>query len=223
VDSEPQHPWHEPAGKSTEKTAEESPRSVPYISPKMVAALSVPARVRIIAELKERPMSPTRYAEEWNLDVPKTCRHFNRLEKLGYLEVVDEVSGGRRGAPERIFRATQIVVFDTAMWELLPEPIRRDYSGVIWETYGKRVNQALEAGTLDADVDRHFSWKPLKLDRRAWTQFIKGLDDFLDWVMDLEVESDKRMQVTGEEPINSTVGLAGFRSPKTAQDGPPVR
>jgi hypothetical protein len=168
-------------------------------------------------------MSPARFASEFDLDAPHTCRHFNALHKLGYLEVVDEVSGGRVGAPERIFRGTQVALFDTAMWERLPETIRRDYSGVIWETYGRRVNQALEAGTLDQDLDRHFSWTPLKLDRIGWKQFVTGLDAYLDWAMDLAVEAAERMAETGEEPINATMGLSGFRSPKSTQDGRPVR
>jgi hypothetical protein len=109
------------------------------------------------------------------------------------------------------------------MWERLPQAIRRDYSGVIWETYGKRVNEAMQAGTFDADVDRHFSWKPIKVDRQGWEQMVTGLDAYLDRVMDIEVESAKRMAASGEEPISATVGLGGFRSPKSAQDGPPVR
>jgi DNA-binding transcriptional ArsR family regulator len=223
MESDAQHPSSSPGTNSKNIQGKDKSRSAPYVPPRMVAAMSVPARVAILAELNERSMSPSRYAEEFDLDQTKICRHFSRLEQLGYLEVVDEVSGGRRGAPERIFRATQVALFDTAMWERLPEPIRRDYSGVIWETYGRRVNQAFEAGTLDADVDRHLSWKPLRLDRLGWTQFVTGLDDHLDRVMDIEVESAERMAETGEEPITATVGLAGFRSPKTASDGPPVR
>jgi DNA-binding transcriptional ArsR family regulator len=197
-------------------------RSAPYVPPRMVQAMSVPARVRILAVLNERSMGASQYAEEFNLEVTAICRHFAKLEKLGYLEEVDVLSG-RRGRPERIFRATQVVLFDTKMWERLPEAIRCDYSGVIWETYGKRVNEAMEAGTFDADVKRHFSWKPIKVDQQGWEEFVTGLDAYLDRVMEIEVESAERMAESGEEPISATVGLGGFRSPKSAQDGPPVR
>jgi hypothetical protein len=185
--------------------------------------MATPALAKILAILNERTMGPAQYADEFDIPTRTAYRHFKKLEELGYLEVIDAATTGRRGPHERIFRGTQIVLFDTAMWERLPELIRRGYSGVIWETYGRRVNQALKTGTFDADTNRHFSWKPLKLDEQGWKTLVTGLDNFLDWVMDVEVEAATRMWESGEEPMNATVGLAGFRSPKSAQDGPPVR
>lgn len=198
---------------------ETRPRSAPYIPPRALHALGVPARIRIIAILNERVMSPTQYADEFDLDRRTVARHFSALEKLGYLEVMKTISGGRRGGPEKIYRATQAAIFDDAMWERLPDPIRQDYSGVIWETYGQRVTEAMTKGTFDQDLDRHFSWAPLKMSPSTWTKLQTGLNEFLDWAMELEVEAVD----SGEDLINTTIGLAGFRSPSTAQDGPPVR
>jgi DNA-binding transcriptional ArsR family regulator len=216
----PSQPWEGASqGSVMPGEGESRPRSAPYIPPRAVHALAVPARVRIIAILNERAMSPTQYAAESDLDRTAVARHFSKLEKLGYLEVAKTISTGKRGRPEKIYRAIQAAIFDDAMWERLPEQIRQDYSGVIWETYGQRVTEAMKEGTFDLDLDRHFSWSPLKLNKRGWTQLQTGLNEFLDWAMELEVEAVE----SGEALINMTIGLAGFRSPSTAQDGPPVR
>lgn len=200
----------------------DSPRAAPYIRPEVAALMAVPARVRILVALNERCMSATEYAEEFGEDLTKVARHFRVLHECGYLEVV-EMRGGRRGPPQRIFRATQRAIFDTPTWERLPLALRLGYSGTIWETYGRRVTEAIEEGTLDADPKRHFSWSPLLLDQLAWTHLVAGLDAILDWALDLQAEAAERMAETEEEPMPATIGMAGFLSPKTAQNGPPVR
>jgi hypothetical protein len=131
---------------------------------------------------------------------------------------VEEKSGeARRGGVEHFYRATERAMFGTEAWQALPRSVRNHFSGVIFETYMERVIQAMEAGTLDASDERHFSWIPLRLDRQAWTEMISWLDGIFEGVTELQVQASLRMAKSGEEPIPATIGLAGFESPKGSE------
>jgi hypothetical protein len=83
--------------------------------------------------------------------------------------------------------------------------------------YLRRIFEALDAETFDAEVDRHFSWDAVSLDRRAWKQITDRLDEVLDWLPELEAEAALRMKESSENPIPATVGLAAFRSPTESE------
>lgn len=81
--------------------------------------------------------------------------------------------------------------------------------------YMERVTEAIDADTFDAEDDRHFSWKPVLLDRPAWSELAQALDELLGWLPELERESLARTN-DPEELIPAVVGLASFRMPKTS-------
>lgn len=80
----------------------------------------------------------------------------------------------------------------------------------------RRITQAVDAGTFDADVDRHLSWDAVNLDRQAWKEVTERLDEVLSWLPELEAEAALRMQEMGEDSVPVTVGLTAFRSPTGA-------
>jgi hypothetical protein len=77
-----------------------------------------------------------------------------------------------------------------------------------------RLNDAIAADTLDAEVDRFLCWKTMSLDRQAWQQLGQILDDSLDRVQLLEGASTGRIENEGTEEIPATVALLAFRSPE---------
>jgi DNA-binding transcriptional ArsR family regulator len=189
-----------------------------FISAKMAKALANPWRSRILMELSSRPMSPSQFVEEVGGELTNISRCFRQLAEWDYVEVVETKRGGRRrGGVEHVYRSIQRAYFATEAWEELPRFLRDDFSGNILASYFARVSQALDAGTFDADVDRHLSWDGISLDRQAWTELSERLDEVLHWLPELEAESSRRMAESGEEPIPTTVGLASFRSPKPSE------
>lgn len=185
------------------------------VGPKMANALTDPCRSRILMELSNRPMSPSQFVEEVGGELSYISRCFRQLADWGYLELVEERPGRRRGAAiEHIYRAVQRAHFDTATWEGLPRFQRDVVSDSIFSPYFARVTEAIEAGTFDAELDRHLSWDGVAVDRTAWTQLVTCLDQVLAWLSQLEVQAVFRMSTTEEEGIPATVGLAAFRSPQ---------
>jgi hypothetical protein len=191
--------------------------SVTAIGPKLAKALSNRWRCKIIAEVSIRPLSPSQFVEEVGGSLTHISRCFRELAKWGFLEVFEERRGGRRGGGiERIYRSTRRAYFDSTTWEALPHIVRSEISTYFLDTFFERVNEAIRAGTFDADLDRHLSWKPVIVDRQAWNEIGDSLDQVLAWLPDLETQSLERTDDV-EDLVATTVGLAAFRSPGRTQ------
>lgn len=192
---------------------ENEPGELYAIGPKLAKALSNRWRCRILMEVSVRPLSPSQFVEEIGGSMTHVARCFRELARWGYLEIFEERKGGRRGGGiERIYRSTLRPIFDTPTWEALPQIVREEMSQWFLQTYFDRVSEAIEAGTFDADADRHLSWKPIVIDRLAWARIVDLLDESLAWLPQLEVQSLERTEDV-ESLIPTTVGLACFRSP----------
>jgi hypothetical protein len=188
------------------------------IEPKLAKALSNRWRCRILMEVSIRPMSPSQFIEEVGGSMTHVSRCFRELAKWGFVEIIEERKGGRRGGGvERIYRSTLRAFFDTETWSGLPQIIREEISQFFLDSYFDRISEAFEAGTIDAEIDRHLSWKPIVIDRPAWTQVGKSLDELLSSLPQLEAESTARTDDV-EDLIPTTVGLAAFRSPPSRTD-----
>lgn len=184
------------------------------ISAKLAKALANPVRARIMMELSVRPLSPSQFQAIAGGDLGNIARYFRQLEEWDYVEVIEHRRGGhRRGGVEHIYRRTRTNLLRTEDWKQLPGFLREDISANVLASYFARVSEAIEAGTFDAETDRHLSWDKPTLDRQAWGELIERLDELLDRLPELARESAERMRESGEEPIPTTVGLAAFRSP----------
>jgi DNA-binding transcriptional ArsR family regulator len=194
--------------------SEEQPHFL--MSARTAKALANPWRNRILAELNTRPMSPKQFLEEiGGPDLPTVARYFRQLKAWGYLEVMEELRGGsRRGSVEKVYRAIRRVHFNTPAWEQLPLEVRSACSVSMLDGLMTRLNDAISADTLDAEVDRFLCWKTIGLDRQAWQQLGRTLDDSLERVQLLEDASTERIENENTEEIPATVGLLAFLSPE---------
>jgi DNA-binding transcriptional regulator GbsR (MarR family) len=189
--------------------------SEPAFGPKMAKALSNRWRSRILMELSNRALSPSQFVEEAGGSMTHISRCFRELNEWGLVEIVEERKGGRRGGGvERIYRGLRRPFFDTASWQALPLLVRQEMSQSFLDAYMERVTEAIDADTFDAEDDRHFSWKPVLLDRPAWTELSQALDQVLEWLPALEGESLERTNDDADELIPAVVGLASFRMPQ---------
>ena len=182
---------------------------------RLAKTLANPRRARILGELMQREMSLTQLTEELDADKSTISRELRELDRWGYVEVAEERSGGRRGGPEKIYRALPENRLDHEEWALLSRAEREEKSVNDIAFYMRRITEAVEARTFDADAElqRHFSWDALELDRIAWEQVGERLDETLAWLREVQAEAKERMAASREEPIPTTIGLAAFRSP----------
>lgn len=197
------------------QTAKNSEPAAFGISATMARALTDPWRFRILSELSVRSLSPSQFVEEVGGELTHVSRCFRQLAQWGYVEIVEERPGRRRGAAvEHVYRAIQRAHFDTSIWKTLPQSRRPALSISVLESYFERITEAVNTGTFDSEVDRHLSWDGVVLDRPAWTQLNKRLDYVLACLPELEVQSAKRIAAAEGEVIPTIVGLTAFRSPQ---------
>jgi DNA-binding transcriptional ArsR family regulator len=178
----------------------------------MARALADPWRIRILAELSVRQLSPSQFVDGVGGDLSEIARDFRQLADWGYIELVEERPGRRHGAAiEHVYKGVQRAHFDTATWEGVPRSDRDAVSRSILSAYFARICEAIEANTFDQEIDRHLSWDGVALDKIAWEQLGERLDQLLARLPDLEIEANDRIS---DPPIPATVGLTAFRSPQ---------
>lgn len=186
------------------------------LSVDLARAIANPWRAKILASLAVKPISPSEFAREADVEVGFAARHFRQLAEWRLIEVVETKSGGRRrGGVEHVYRTIRRAKLDTSAWRDLPDYLREDISANAIETLIARISDAVNEGTMDAELDRQLSWDILSLDRAAWEEVMEKMDEFLDWLPELQAEALLRMSKTGEAPMPTTVGLLGFRSPSS--------
>jgi DNA-binding transcriptional ArsR family regulator len=186
---------------------------------RVAKVLGNPLNLRIVAALNQREMSPSQFVEEvGGTSVSDVNRRFKRLVEIGWLVKVGEETGGRRrGATEHFYRATGSALVDTEWWSQVSDRVRGTYGWRAFERHAEQVREAMDAGTFDAQTDRHHSWTPLVLDRLGWEQVIAGVEGVLHRLPQEQGAAKARLAETGDEPIFATVCLAAFESP-----GPPT-
>src|SRR5215213_50780 len=120
------------------------------ISPRLARAVADPCRLRILTEVSVRPLSPSQFFDEFGGELTQVSRCFRQLAKWGYIEVVEERPGRRRGAAiEHVYRAIRRAYFDTSAWEDVPQGERAGASLSVLGAYQQRIRAAVEEGTFD--------------------------------------------------------------------------
>jgi hypothetical protein len=194
---------------------------VPYTL-RMAKIMADELRMKIVLELNTREMSPKSFYEEFGGgSISRVSRAFDLLAEFGWLfQTRTETGGKRRGAVEHFYRATQPAVFYNDTWAPLPQSMKEMVSGGIFEELVQRVKDAMEAGTIDARSDRHFSWMPLRLDQQGWDGVLARVDALFHWLFEEQERANLRMAESGEESIPMTVALAAFESPRDTEKHP---
>jgi DNA-binding transcriptional ArsR family regulator len=189
------------------------------ITPQLARAVADPWRVRILAELSVRRLSPSLFVEEVGGELTEIARYFRQLANWGYIELVEERPGRRRGAAiEHVYRGVRRAYFDTSSWERVPRSTRDQVSQASVNSFFARISEAISAGTFDEEVDRHLSWDNVALDRVAWRQLGGRLDETLAWATGLDAETALRLSKTERERIPTIIGLSSFRAPQSSPE-----
>jgi hypothetical protein len=186
------------------------------IDERMALAIGHPLRVQILVEVDRAAMSPAEFTAKNGGSLPQVAYHFRVLQKCGCLTQV--ATRQRRGATEHIFEVTQRAFFDAATFAELPAPIRGGFSASILTSFMDRATEALEADTLDSHASRHLTWAPLKLDEEGFGNVMAMFDDLFHRLHVEQMAAAQRMSDSGEPPIHTTVGMAGFESPAPKRD-----
>lgn len=179
-----------------------------------------PLNLKILTELNIRAMSATQLSHQLGSDtaVSGLYRRLKTLAELGWLIKVDERTGGkRRGATEYFYRATGPATFDTDIWASIPNSARKGMSWRTLQQLFEKVTEAVNAGTLDARLDRHASWSLLLLDELGWKQVVAALDSYFRDLFKAEEAAKVRLASSGDKAMLATFVLACFESPSAGR------
>jgi hypothetical protein len=179
------------------------------------AVLAHPLRVRILALLNDRDLSPVEFCREGfapeNMDVSHVAYHFRELAEYGCLTMVEQ--NKRRGSVEHVYRAIGRAYFSDADWAALDPEERVKISRAIFQGLLARADEAFMAQTFEAREDRHLSWIALMLDEQGWKEMVTTLTAAFGEVEQIRGDAEKRLASSGEEPIPATAAILGFPSP----------
>ena len=198
--------------------ATKTPASETIIDERLAKALAHPVRVQILVDLNLAPMSPKEFVAQHGGSVSNVAYHFRELAKLECIECIDRQP--RRGAVEHYYRATKRALHSDSNWPQLPAVIRGGMNATILNTFNRQVLDAIEADTMDAREDSHFTWVSVRLDEEGWTRVMDKLGTLLEEVQVEGAAAETRLAESGEEPVFTTVSLAGFESPKPKRERP---
>ncbi|HEY0280587.1 MAG TPA: hypothetical protein VGC32_20160 [Solirubrobacterales bacterium] len=188
------------------------------------AVLAHPLRVRILALLNERDMSPVEFCRDGfapaTMDVSHVAYHFRELAQYGCLAVVEE--NKRRGSIEHVYRGIGRAYFSDADWESLKPDERIKISKAILQGLIARADEAIMANTFETREDRHLSWIAMKLDEQGWKEMVTTLTAAFGEVEQIRNDAEKRLVDSDEEPITSTCAILGFPSPSVPERSGPA-
>ncbi len=182
-----------------------------------------PLRLKIVTELYLREMSPKQFFEEFGGgSISRVDKHFKKLAEHGWLRYVrsEGPGGGRRGAEEHFYRATELAVFDGETWTLVPYSMRVAISWTTFKQLAERIRHALGAKTLTARTGSHLGWMTIALDRRGWERVIAAVNELFESIFEEQDDAKLRIRHSGEQAVPATVGLAVFESPSARGDKP---
>jgi DNA-binding transcriptional ArsR family regulator len=184
-----------------------------YVDQDTARAMAHPLRVRILAELNKRRMSPSRFARRFDEKLSNVSYHFRELQKLGCIEEVD--SRPVRGAVEHIFQATKRVLFDGKAWEDLPPSLKAEVSGQTFTDFLEAVAAAMSAGTFDSSDERVAVWFQRPLDWQGWEEAVKAHWELIHKMGAIFKSAKLRLAEAGEPEgeLRGTYGLFLFESP----------
>lgn len=174
----------------------------------LIKALSHPVRASALTILNQRVASPKEIAGELSEEVGKVSYHVKELRNLGCVELVDTAQ--RRGATEHYYRGVAQTYLSDSFWATLSPSVRNGISVTGLKVLIEAARESVEAGTFDSRVDRHLSCLSLNLDGRGWKDANLLLNETLERLTEIGVESEGREV---EEPIRASFGLLGFESP----------
>ncbi|HEU4706319.1 MAG TPA: helix-turn-helix domain-containing protein [Solirubrobacterales bacterium] len=202
------------AGDGDERKENSEPWEGPdYVNEDVARAMAHPMRVKILAELNKRVMSPSQFAKKFHEKLSNVSYHFRALQKLGCIEEVE--TRQVRGAVEHFYRATKRVLFDGKPWDELPQSLRAGVSGQTVSDFLEAVAIAMDAETFDAQDERMAVWFQRRLDVQGWEDAVEVQRDLVRRMCNIYKDSKLRLAEAGEPDggMLGTYGLFLFESP----------
>jgi len=201
-------------GKGRASAAKKEAKSLTsdLIDHRLTKALSHPLRVSILAVANQREISPSEFADEFDVPLSNVSYHFRVLNDHECLELVKEVPV--RGSSEHRYRGSRRGLITDGNWKALGKNVQTTLRIAGLQDLLNRCQQALDAETFDSRDDAIFFWIGGVVDEIGWERLTEAMNRVIKEVSDIEVESADRLRQNGTNQVPMTFAVTGFESPK---------
>lgn len=182
-----------------------------FFDPRLIKALGHPVREHLFAVFNERIASAREIGEELGADVSSFYHHIELLEELECIERV--ASRRKRGANEHFFKARQTFFFDVETLQKIPASLKAQIAASSLQYLFDDVVLALEAGTLNAQDDRHLSWTPAAFDAQGWRETTELMSQTLSRLGAIQEGAALRLSQGAPRQLSASVGILAFETP----------
>jgi DNA-binding transcriptional ArsR family regulator len=181
--------------------------------PRLVKALAHPVRVRVLALLEGRTMTPKQLALELDMPLENVSYHVRTLAKFGLIEL--QRRRITRGVVEHHYRTAQRPRINAETWAQLPPIVQEALNGAVLQQILELASGSLAAGGF-ARPESHLSRRPAVLDEQGFDAASAVITEALDRISAIERESAQRLD--GDEHAALRVVAVGmlFEAAETA-------
>lgn len=179
------------------------------------AFLSHDLRVRILAACNEGEVTVAQFAERNKVPRKTAYNHFYALFKAGFLNRREVQT---RGVRLHLYSAAQEPIVTDPEFAGLKIKERRGLSATAIRVYFARCWTSWKDGVFDERDDSHFTFQPVAVDEQGWKEGQGVLMRTFEALYEIKVESRIRLAQSGETPIPTIFGLAGFEVPPALLD-----
>lgn len=183
------------------------------IDEQLFRLLHNPGQLAALVALGESPASKSDIARKLGIRLNKVDYDVGELEKMGLVEPVGTEM--RRGQKTIIYRSVMRPILDNVEWGELSQEDRERLVLWTYQLLFRDAAVAWRARTLQARVVSHNTRSPLRVDEQGWIRLNEILDNTLEAVHEVEVESIDRTREAGDESklINVRVAMLSFEMP----------
>jgi DNA-binding transcriptional ArsR family regulator len=187
------------------ETAAQKPRGIDEL---VVFVIQHPIRVDALAILNEREASASEIAREIGEDLKKVGNHVKALANHGCIELVRTEK--KRGASEHFYKASLRPHIGDAEWAQLSPKARHEISALVFQSVVAEVLASFRAGKFDTRLDRHLSWRSMKLDEQGWRELMEELKGSMERIEAIALRADERLCERGENGFPAIAAALGF-------------
>jgi hypothetical protein len=183
----------------------------------LAIVFKVEIRLKIVAELYIRAMSPKDFYEEFGGgSVERISQHFEVLDENGWLRRLGhkERRAGRPGRPETLYRATEVAFFDDETWTMLPYSLRLACSWNLFKAIAKELREGIEGAVPTGRPPWDLACLTLRLDPTGWSRVITELGAHFESIFEEHEDAKIRVARTDEELVRHGILQIGFESPQ---------
>ncbi|HET7444943.1 MAG TPA: helix-turn-helix domain-containing protein [Solirubrobacterales bacterium] len=184
----------------------------------LVAVLSHPLRVRMLASLKtDGDASAMDLSRRLNCTKHNAAYHMKVLKKYDAVELVRVEQRG--STAKRVYRAKVAVEFPTEIWDTLPPVVQGMVIAAVFMTSYADAEVALVDRVYEHRPESHASWSNLEVDEEGWREILKLTDGALAATKTVLERVQARREAAGDDQplLKVSLNMSAFILPPDAR------